>query len=193
MNEAFKPKQVVNTIILSFLFLLTLFLFTFLVLIPSGQNYKKERKDYTKSRMEYKIAKKQKLKYMKILKNLKAKNKDVLNAFKTEFNRQDFIKNNKDKFDKFTIAKEASVSYDESFIVYDINATTNIKTPLLFYQFLNNLSDSTYAIEIRLPINFVKQDDLINTSFKIKVYKTNYGTKMVSVENKQTISKKGKK
>jgi hypothetical protein len=25
------------------------------------------------------------------------------------------------------------------------------------------------------------------------VYKTNYGTKMVSVENKQTISKKGKK
>lgn len=153
---------------------LTLFiailLFAFLVLIPEGKSYREKRLVIKKEEQELKGFQAVYDETYEILKNLKSDHRAVITAFDNRFDSERFIKQNESFFNSLTLAKISSGSEEAPFMVYEVNTTSHISSPKSFYGFLEHLNKSDWIVSVDFPIHFKREENLIKSTFSMKVY-----------------------
>ena len=157
-------------VILSIVLLIFVLLFSFLVLIPKGKEYRKER-------IEVKKAEKALRQYQDFhdqtaedLKALQKKNRNIIIAFDTAFNQEQFEKQYKGYFSSLHLSKLQNRLKDDEFVSYEVNATSHISSPKSFYDFIEALNKADWIIGVNFPITFKRDGELIKSSFTMKVY-----------------------
>jgi len=163
-------KQHIYLLSLSTLLLVFVLLFSFLVLIPAGKEYRAKKLDLKK----YKIEKRKYVDFHEQtyndLKDLQSKNRNIILAFDKRFDVVRFKKEYIKFFQTLDVFKKDKAKKQNEFSIYEVNATSHIKSPTKFYDFLEALNKSDWIIEVNFPIEFKRDGDLIRSSFTMKVY-----------------------
>ena len=162
-----------------YILLISIFLFAFVLvfsfglLIPEGKKYREKRVEVKKATQEL-------MKYqnfhdetLETLKNLQSENRHIIAAFDATFNPYRFEKQHKSYFSSLKLSKISRDGDEDGFAVYEVNTTSKISSPTNFYDFLDAVNKSDYIIGVNFPINFVRDGEMIKSSFTMKVYTNN--------------------
>ena len=155
---------------LSTLLLIFVLLFAFLLLIPKGKEYRVEKANLKKVSRE--LSKYQNFhdETYDALKKLQSENRRIILAFEAPFNAQRFQESHQSYFQSLNISKANQESNESEFSVYEVNATSKIDSPRGFYDFLDALNKSEWIVAVNFPIHFKRENNLIESSFTMKVY-----------------------
>lgn len=164
-------RQNIYLLALSIFLLIFVFVFSFGVLIPEGKEYRKQRMELRKESLELRDYRDFRDETFKILKNLQSENRHIIMAFENTFKISKFEQRNQDYFSELKLTKLKKLQEKDDFILYEVNATSKIDSPTNFYDFLELLNKSDWVISIEFPIKFVREKNLINSSFTMKVHK----------------------
>ena len=158
-----------------FLFLFVI-LFSFILLIPKGQDYREQRMEVKK--IVSKVDKYQNFhdETFETLKELQSKNRHIITAFDNIFDPKRFEKEHKSYFSALSILKISKKEDEAEFAVYEVNTTSSISSPKNFYNFLDAVNKSDWIIGVNFPITFKRQGEMIASSFTMKVYCNNRDT-----------------
>jgi hypothetical protein len=149
---------------------IAIIIFSVFFLIPKGKEYRTLRLE---SKKEQQMIARVQEKYDRVnekLEKLKRENTHTLTAFKTSFNPKKFTKNNHEYFEDLYLTEVEMADHNGSFKVYEVNATTKITSPQVFYQFLEKINKSDWIIGVNFPIYFEREGDKIKSSFTMKVH-----------------------
>ena len=156
-------------IITSIFLLIFVLLFSFLVLIPQG-------KEYRKARVELKSKSKDLRKYQnfsdeteEILTDLQKKHRHIITAFDTKFSAQRFKKQYKQYFSSLKISQISKAKPEDEFLSYEVNTVSQINSPKSFYNFLDAINKADWIVGVNFPIEFVRDGELIKSTFSMKV------------------------
>jgi len=163
-------RQNIYILTLSFLLLIFVFVFSFAFLIPEGKKYRINKIELKKENLKLRKYQDYHDEVLDRLTELKSENRHIIEAFGTEFDPQRFKKIHKDYFNTLDIVQSKTVETMDEFVVYDVNTTSHINSPKSFYNFLDALNKSDWIIGVNFPINFERSDEMIKSSFSMKVY-----------------------
>jgi len=164
-----------------FLFVL---LFSFGLLIPEGKDYRVKRVELQKELSQYNKYKVFSDRTLKKLKDLQGKNRHTITALDRTFNAKRFEKEHKAQFSSLTLSKLARAKNEEGFAVYEVNTTSHISSPKNFYDFLDTIDKGDWIIGINFPIKFLRDGEMIRSSFTMKVYENNKNKKSTASASK---------
>jgi len=163
-------RQSIYLLILSILLLTFVLFFSFLVLIPAGKDYREQRTQLLKENRDLKRDQNFYDETSDELKKLQADNRHVIEAFDTIFNPQRFQKQHATHFKSLTISQKVHIGEDHNFSVYEVNTSSHINSPKSFYNFLDSLDNDDWIIGISFPIVFKREEEMIKSTFTMKVY-----------------------
>ncbi len=169
-------REYIYLIILSFVLLILVVVFSFLVLIPKGKEYRIQRNDLQKVDRLLRQEKDLATATMQKFKELQQSNRRIIKSFDAVFNPQRFEKENRKFFSKLSVKSVGLPYIEKSFAVYEVNTSSQINSPTSFYNFLDALNKSDWIIKVQFPIDFQREDKMINSSFKMQVYSNNRDT-----------------
>lgn len=163
-------RQTLYLLIISLVLLIFVLLFAFLLLVPKGKEYRIERLEMKKYKVE-------KMQYQQFhdetfekLKKLQSDNKRVITAYENMFDAERFVKLNKEHFESLKLKPLARVADEDDFVVYEVNTTSKIDSPQSFYNFLDAVNKSEWIVGVNFPIHFERDDKYIRSSFTMKVF-----------------------
>lgn len=157
-------------VLISLILLVGVVIFSVLFLIPKGKEYRTLRLE---SKKEQQLIAQVQERYDQMnekYKKLKGENAHTIQAFRTPFDLVKFTKNNQQDFQDLYLTEIKMAEHNGSFKVYEVNATTKITSPQIFYQFLEKINKSEWVIGVDFPINFERDGDKIKSSFTMKVH-----------------------
>ena len=163
-------RQSIYLFSIAFILLLMVLLFSFLVLIPAGKEYRVDRMEKKKYEMALRQHQLWHGETYKKLKGLQATNKRAIMAYESIFDPERFVKMNRSYFEDLRLSRLALKPNENSFSLYEVNATSKIDSPQSFYAFLEGMNKGDWIIGVNFPIHFERQDKLILSSFTMKVY-----------------------
>lgn len=163
-------RQSIYLIVIAFVLLLVVLIFSFSVLIPAGKEYRIDRIEKKKYEMELRQQQAWYDETYEKLKNLQATHKRAIMAFENSFDAERFVKLNEGYFEDLRLSKLETKPDESGFALYEVNATSKIDSPQSFYAFLEAVNKSDWIIGVNFPIHFERQSDLILSSFTMKVY-----------------------
>jgi hypothetical protein len=178
-------RQSIYLVVTSTVLLLFVTLFSFLVLIPEGKNYREQRIELKKESKELQKYQNFHDETLERLKELQGENRHIIQALDTSFNPQRFEKIHKEFFSSLVISEQTQISNEDDFYIYEVNTTSHINSPQSFYNFLDAVNKSDWVIGINFPINFKRDGDLIKSSFTMRVYNANKSKKIKVQENEE--------
>jgi hypothetical protein len=162
-------RQHIYLLGVSIVLLVFVIAFSFLVLIPQG-------KDYREKRGELKLESKELNKYQDFyeeteitLKELQQKHRRVIVAFEAKFNPDRFKKQYNTYFSSLEISEIKKMDDNDGFATYEVNTTSQISSPKSFYNFLDAINKGDWIISVNFPINFVRDAELIKSSFTMQI------------------------
>jgi len=157
-------------ILLSLLLMVSIVAFSTFVLIPKGKEYrtlrlenKKEQTVLDTTREHYDVTEEK-------LKKLEDKNKETIKAYRTVFDPEKFMRLNRVQLQDLFLTEVHLADQNKSFRVYEVNATTKITSPEVFYEFLEKVNHSGWIVGVHFPVHFERDKDLIKLSFTMKVH-----------------------
>jgi len=163
-------RQLLYLLIISAILFIFVLLFSFLVLVPSGKEYRIKRTAVKKQSLELRQLENFSFDVEQKLQKLKSDNRHITTAFDTKFNEKRFQKQYKTHFTSLELSKQDELEKEQGFSVYEVNTTSHISSPQSFYNFLDAVNKSDWIISINFPINFQREDQEIKSSFSMKVY-----------------------
>ncbi len=163
-------RQNIYLLSLSLFLLIFVLIFSFLVLIPKGKEYREQRSALNKDRAEFRRYQEFSDMTLQKLKDLQADNRHIITAFDASFNATRFEKLNRAYFTSLKLSKKQKKENEDEFSVYEVNTTSSINSPQSFYDFLDAVNKSDWIIGIDFPINFKRDAEMINSSFTMRVY-----------------------
>jgi lipopolysaccharide export LptBFGC system permease protein LptF len=163
-------RQNLYLLILSVILLIFVLIFSFSVLIPEGKKYREKRAEVKKENSELKVHKDFNEETEEVLKDLRNTNRHVIAAFANTFDQNRFKKLHGKYFSELHILKAEKQPTEEGFSLYEVKTVSKINSPKAFYDFLDSLNKTEWIISVNFPINFKRDDDLISSSFTMKVY-----------------------
>ena len=175
-------RQSIYLLSLSLVLLVFVLLFSFLVLIPEGKSYRAQKIELKKENVKLQKYQNYHDETLEILKELQSKNRHIITAFDTAFNPKRFEKQHMSYFKSLNLAKQTDGVVDEEFIIYEVNTTSAINSPKSFYEFLDAVNKSDWIVGINFPINFKREDEMIHSSFTMKVYGLSKDTNRTTAE-----------
>jgi hypothetical protein len=178
-------RQTVYLLIITILLLIFVFSFAFFVLIPSGKEYRVARSNANKHSQELEQFQNVNDETQKRLNELEEKNKIVIHAFEHTFEPSKFIAENKKYFQNLTLTKAEKKDRLAPFDLYEVNATSKIDSPAVFYDFLDSLKKSNWVIGVNFPIHFQKEGEFIVSSFTMRVYTLKDDAQHKKIEKKE--------
>ena len=128
-----------------FLFIFV-FVFSFSALIPEGKTYRIKKNELKKENVELQKYQEFNNETLERLKKLQGDNAHIITAFKASFNIEQFEKSNKIYFNSLSISEKIKVENEEEFSVYEVNTTSKINSPKVFYDFLDAINKSDAQI-----------------------------------------------
>jgi len=167
---------------LLFIFVL---IFSFLVLIPEGKEYRIKRVELKKISREFRDYSNFHDETQESLQELRSKNRRVITAFDATFSPDRFERENKGYFSELKVSSLKEPTLEDEFGIYEVNTTSQISSPKSFYDFLDAINKSTYVIAINFPIDFKRDGEIIKSSFTMKVYCNNKDTNSTASESKK--------
>lgn len=173
MNKSIS-RQSLYLISLSVFLLLFVFVFSFSVLIPNGKEYREQRTELRKVNRE--LRKYQDFNYdtKERLEKLQKDNRKIITAFDNKFNSDRFEKQYKEFFNSLYLTQvKKTAMEDKVFVEYEVSTTSQISSPASFYKFLDAINKSDWIVGVDFPINFKRDNDIIHSSFTMKVYSAN--------------------
>ncbi len=171
-------RQNIYLMSLSIFLLIFVLIFSFLVLIPEGKEYRKQRTMLNKHSIELKRYSEFNDVTLQKLKQLQADNRRIIKAFDSSFNADRFQKQHRPFFTSLQLSKKQKQALEDEFSVYEVNTTSSINSPQSFYEFLDAINKSDWIIGVNFPINFKRDAEVIHSSFTMKVY----GTQKISTK-----------
>jgi len=167
-------RQNIYLLILSTLLLIFVLLFSFLVLIPKGKEYREQKLELRNDNFELKKYQNFHDETLEILKKLQSDHRHIITSFDNTFNAQRFEKQHKVYFDSLSLAQiKDSKDKEEEFLVYEVETSSQINSPKSFYDFLDAINKSDWIIGVNFPIHFKREAQTIRSSFTMKVYCAN--------------------
>ncbi|MBE0499434.1 MAG: hypothetical protein IBX43_09390 [Campylobacterales bacterium] len=163
-------RQMSYILALALIFLLFVFIFAFGMLIPEGKEYRKARMEAKKISYQVDVVQAEYDRVYDTLKELRAKNRHIIGAYKTIFNPERFKTMYSPHFQSFSLSELSVRSKDGEFAVYEVNTSTLIHSPQGFYDFLDAVNKSDNIIGVNFPIHFERDANLIKSSFTMHVY-----------------------
>lgn len=157
-------------LLLSLILMAMIVIFSFVFLIPKGKEYRTLRLENKKEVQSLAVSNKEKNDLKAKLKVLETKNDKTIKAFKKPFNAYKFVKKYEKEFQDLFVSEMILDDQNGSFRVYEVNATTKIDSPEVFYRFLDNVSHSDWIIGVNFPIHFERSGEMIKSSFTMKVH-----------------------
>ena len=170
-------RQNLYLLILSVFLLLFVLIFAFALLIPEGKEYRNKRAELKKENVELRKYENFRDEVQERLTELKSEKRHIIAAFDTEFNAQRFQKLHRNYFNTLAISQKIKSEDMDGFSVYEVNTTSQINSPKSFYDFLDAVNKSDWIVGINFPISFKREDEMIRSSFTMKVYSTKDETK----------------
>ena len=159
-----------NALFFAFYILMTLFIIAFII-APSVKIFKKSKNDYFLSKEEFDKTKQNYQTILKELTKLQNQNLRILNAFKRDFNENNFKLFAKNYMQILNIKKLKTSIYKNKFTKTSYLVKAKIKSPKNFYDLIDNIKNYKNIIRVYFPIDFEKDNKEINLTFKIEVYK----------------------
>jgi len=156
--------------------LFTLFIFIFLLLLatlvaPSIKKFKKEKKNYYITRINYDNSEKELSQILSKYKINSKINRKIILSLKRNFNTLNF-KNFANKYMKIQNIKETNSSvYKKYFIKKTYIVTANLNSPKNFYQFVKASKNYKNLIKIYFPIIFKSSNKNILLLYKLETFK----------------------
>lgn len=165
-------RQNIFLLVMATVLLLFVLLFSFTALIPKGKEYREQRTDLRKVQRELKRHEDFNDMTFEELKKLQSDSRHIIEAFDATFSAQRFELQNKSYFNSLTLSKISQRTDEDGFAVYEVNTTSQINSPKVFYDFLDAINKGDWIIGINFPISFKRENDLIRSTFTMKVYCT---------------------
>ncbi|BDY12704.1 hypothetical protein [Hydrogenimonas cancrithermarum] len=166
-----KEIRLIRMLMWILLYLVTLFLLIFLLVIPAVKSYKRVNKSYIETKAYYMNAQNGYETINDRLKVLKSKHRKVIEAFENSWNEGKFIAKAKEYFLHIELKPVDINISDTLFKIYEINAMTKMESPQNFYRFLDALPEIPFVIQADFPIAFKAHGgDQIEGVFRIRVY-----------------------
>ncbi len=159
-----------NALFFTFYIILTLFIIAF-IMAPSIKEFKSTKNAYFLSEQEFENTKQTYQSILEKLTKLQNQNQKILNAFKRNFNKNNFKLFAKNYINIIKITKQNTTPYKDKFIKTSYMITAQIKSPKNFYDFVDNIKNYKNIIRVYFPIDFEKSNKEINLTFKIEHYK----------------------
>lgn len=166
-------RQNIYLLVITLVLLLSVLLFAFIVLIPFGKKYREARSMTNKYSIELSQYQQLHDDTSHELKSLQEKHRVIINAFDNHFDTKRFISANKKFFQNLTLSKIEKTDRENPFDLYEVNTTSKIDSPTVFYGFLDSLNKGDWVIKVNFPIHFQRDGELINSSFTMRVYELN--------------------
>jgi len=163
-------RQNIYLLSLSVFLLLFVLIFSFALLIPEGKEYRNKKADVSKDMRALRKYENFRDESLAELTELKSENRNIIRAFDTEFDALRFEKLHGKYFNSFSIASKEKQDNEEEFSVYELNTTSKINSPQNFYEFLDAVNKTDWIIGVNFPIKFKRENDLIRSTFTMKVY-----------------------
>lgn len=163
-------RQYIFLLLLATVLLIFILLFSFAVLIPKGKEYRIQRNDLRKVQRDVKRHEDFNNQTYEILKKLQSQNRHVISSLDAAFNPERFKKQHKNYFNSLSLSKMTQSSDEDGFAVYEVNTTSKINSPKVFYNFLDAVNKGDWMVQVNFPINFKREVDMIQSSFTMKVY-----------------------
>lgn len=180
-------------LLLSFFLMISIFIFSFLFLIPKGKEYRVLRLENKKESRILETSREERDRLQEKLEKLEQKNKGTIQAFKTTFNPQKFTRLYEKDFQDLFISEIEMSDHNGSFKIYEVNATAKINSPETFYHFLDKVNRSNWIIGVNFPIHFEREGDLIKSSFTMKVHHLSHVKEEMDKEIKESKSESKKR
>ncbi len=177
-------RQSVYILIISIFLLTFVLVFSFASLIPEGKEYRKEKTQLLLQKKDLKRYQDFEAQTYDTLKKLQFENRHIITAFDKEFLPKRIIKKYKSSFNSLEITKIKELDLEDGFCVYDVKTSSQISTPTVFYKFLDEINKSDWIVGINFPIKFVREGEILNSSFKMKVYSNSKDLNKSKLEKK---------
>ncbi len=163
-------RQSIFILIISIFLFIFVLIFSFSSLIPEGKEYRKEKTNLLIQKKDLQRYQNFESQTYDTLKKLQSDNRHIITAFDKEFSPKRFIKKYKSSFNSLEVTKVKELDSEENFSVYDVKTSSQISTPTVFYKFLDEINKSDWIIAINFPIEFERNGEVLNSSFKMKIY-----------------------
>ena len=177
-------RQGIYILLISVFLLTFVLIFSFSSLIPEGKEYRKEKAQLLVQKNDFYRYQNFETQTYDTLKKLQSDNRHIITAFDKEFLPERFVKKYKSSFKSLKIIKTKSLDLEEGFCVYDVKISSQISTPTVFYKFLDEINKSDWIVGINFPIEFVREGEVLNSSFKMKVYSNSKDLNTSKLEKK---------
>ena len=166
-------RQHIYLLGISLFLLIFVLVFSFVVLIPKGKQYREDRVELKKELRELRKYQDFHAQTEEKLQELESKNRHIITAFDAIFNPDRFEKQHRSYFSSLKLSKIKGIGLEEDFVVYEVNTSSQISSPKSFYNFLDAVNKSDWIIGVNFPISFKRDGELIRSSFTMKVYCNN--------------------
>jgi len=167
-------RQYIFLLAMATILLTFVLLFSFTVLIPKGKEYREQRTNLRRVEVDLRRHENFNDTTAQELKKVQINNRHIIESFDATFNPQRFQMLNKNYFNSLTLSKISQLTDEDGFAVYEVNATSHINSPKVFYNFLDAINKGDWIIGINFPINFKREADVIRSRFTMKVYCAKY-------------------
>lgn len=168
-------RQTLYMVILSVILLIGVVVFSFLLLIPKGKEYRSLRLENKKEVQQLELAQNKFDITRNRLKDIQTQNSHTITAFNTHFNPDQFEHIYKKEFTDLYLTEVTTFDSNGTFKVYEVNATSQITSPQSFYTFLENINKGKWIIGVNFPIHFERDGDKIRSSFTMRVHNSKGG------------------
>jgi hypothetical protein len=165
-------KNILSTLIVAAILLIAVLVLSFFFLIPKGKEYRSDRIDKKKEDAILREYQNYHADTYSKLKELQSKHKHIITSYENKFDPQRFKKLNSDYFQTLELSESIIQPSTDEFVLYEVNATSKISTPESFYNFLTSINKSEWIISINFPINFERDENMIKSSFTMRVHNT---------------------
>ena len=163
-------RQSIYILSISVFTLIFVLIFAFVLLIPEGKTYRNKRVDLKKESLKLRKYENFRDDILEELTELKSDNRRVIAAFDKTFDAERFQKMHKSFFSSLKIEEKSEQRNENGFSLYEVNASSQINSPTIFYDFLDAINKSDWIIAVNFPIHFKREAQMIHSSFTMKVY-----------------------
>ncbi|WP_456323722.1 hypothetical protein [Hydrogenimonas sp.] len=172
----FKEIRLIRMLIWVLLYLLLVFSFIFILVIPVVKAYKGVNSDYVDVKARHMAVKNEHDTVFERLKSLQAKYRKVIAAFENRWDEKRFMEQARKYFLQVRLMPVESNVSDPNYKIYEINALTKMESPQNFYRFLESFPSIPFVLQADFPIAFKAHgSDEIEGIFRIRVYEEKKG------------------
>lgn len=161
--------DVVKLLLWLSVFLIVIFALSAILIIPSINKLKVANEVLNSSNTKLSQFKGKNENVEKQLNEYLAENKVNLDKIHNDFNIEKFKNHCKTFFDEVSLEK--SIDFSEEYVSYQLQVSTKITSPSVFYNFIDSLENYPNILRVHFPIVLKSDKDLIKAQFNLQVYK----------------------